>query len=310
MPRIITYEFVLVIALGVFWGLNWPSVKVLLTELGPWTLRAIGLSFGAAGLAVWAMIVKQSLVPRPSEIIPLLVAGLLSILGFNVLTAFGQLLTETSSAVIVAFTMPMWAALFSVLILAEMLTMNRLLALVLGMCGLAVLVFGEVEKFVQAPAGPLFMLGAALSWAAGTVALKSWTWSIGAIARAAWMVGVSAVPTVICAFVFEAPAEQAALSLPVLAVLVYHIGFPMIVCHAVWVSLVGRLPASVAAIATLLIPVVGVISAALLLGDELGTGKLVALSLVLLSVALTFFQWGGSSRSQDGIADQARGGQR
>ena len=106
------------------------------------------------------------------------------------------------------------------------------------------------------------------------------------------MVGVSAVPTVICAFVFEAPAEQAALSLPVLAVLIYHIGFPMIVCHAVWVSLVGRLPASVAAIATLLIPVVGVISAALLLGDELGAGKLVALALVLLSVALTFFQWG------------------
>ena len=247
--------------------------------------------------------------PQRREVFPLIVAGLLSILGFNVLTAFGQLLTETSSAVIVAFTMPMWAALFSVVILGETLSANRLLALVLGMGGLAVLVYGEVDKFVLAPAGPLFMLGAALSWAAGTVALKAWTWSIGAIARAAWMVGVSAVPTIVCAFVFEAPLEQAALSLPVSAVLVYHIAFPMIVCHAVWVSLVGRLPASVAAIATLLIPVVGVVSAALLLGDDLSAGKLIALALVLLSVALTFVQWGGSSRTRDHDMERARGGE-
>ena len=206
--------------------------------------------------------------------------------------------------------MPMWAALLSVLVLGEMLAANRVLALVLGMGGLGVLVFGEVDKFIAAPAGPMFMLGAALSWAAGTVALKAWSWSIGAIARAAWMVGVSAVPTTIGAFLFEAPAGQAALSLPVLAVLVYHIAFPMIVCHAVWVSLVGRLPASVAAIATLLIPVVGVVSAALLLGDALGAGKLIALLLVLLSVALTFFQLGGSSRSQNTGAEQERGGER
>ena len=90
MNRILTIEFVLVIALGVFWGLNWPSVKVLLKELPPWTLRSLGLGFGTIGLAALAIAMEQSLRPRREELMQLIVAGLLSILGFNMLPAFGQ----------------------------------------------------------------------------------------------------------------------------------------------------------------------------------------------------------------------------
>ena len=66
MNRILTIEFALVIALGVFWGLNWPTVKVLLSELPPWTLRSLGLGFGTIGLAALAMVLGQSLRPRRS----------------------------------------------------------------------------------------------------------------------------------------------------------------------------------------------------------------------------------------------------
>ena len=57
----------------------------------------------------------------------LTVAGVPSVLGFNMLTALGQLLTERSSAVIVAFTMPMWAALFSVIFFSEAFLKERAL---------------------------------------------------------------------------------------------------------------------------------------------------------------------------------------
>ncbi|MGI9421928.1 MAG: DMT family transporter [Hyphomicrobiaceae bacterium] len=297
MHRHLPFEFVLVVALGVFWGLNWPTVKLLLAELAPWTLRGLGLSLGAIGLAGIALVMRQSLRPRRDEVTPLVVTGLLSILGFNILTAFGQLLTETSTAVIVAFTMPMWAAILSVLVLGERLTLNRILSLVVGMLGLLVLVSGDITSFAQAPAGPCFMLGAALSWAAGTVALKARTWSIGPVARATWMVGVSAPVTVLGALAFEDPLAMAPASAEALWLLAYHIVFPMVVCHAVWVSLVGRLPASVAAIGTLLIPVVGVASAAVVLGDVLGPSKLAALALILISVILTFWRFDASSQS-------------
>lgn len=296
MNRTPPFETALVLALGIFWGLNWPTVKVLLTVFPPFTLRAIGLGLGTIGLAALAAAMHQCLLPRRDELVQLIATGLLTVLGFNVFTAFGQLFTETSSAVIVAFTMPMWAALLAVIFLGERLSLNRVLALLLGMLGLAVLVHGDLEKFAASPAGPACMLAAALSWAAGTVALKARDWSIAPLARATWLVGVSAPFAALGAVLFEQPLSQSLPTTPLFLVLVYHVIFPMIVCHAAWVSLVGRLPASVAAVATLLIPVVGVASAGLLLGDDLSASKLLALALVLTSVALTFANFGASSR--------------
>ena len=60
--------------------------------------------------------------------------------------------------------------------------------------------------------------------------------------------------------------------------------------------MVARLPASTAAIGTLLIPVVGVLSSSLLLGDVLTLDKIIALGLIVSSVALTFIQPARSSR--------------
>jgi len=281
-------DVALVVIIGVFWGLNWPAVKTILGEIPPWTLRALGFTLGAVLLAGLARACGQSLLPQRSQRWPLTVAGLLTVFGFNVLTAFGQLHTQTSRAAIIAFTMPMWAAALSVAFLGERMSALRAASLALGMLGLAALLQEDFAGLLRDPVGPLCMLGAALSWAAGTVALKRREWSVRPIARAAWMVGCSAPPAIAAAFIAESPASIPWPSATVALVLAYHVLFPMVVCHAAWVSLVGGLPASVAAIGTLLIPVVGVFSAIALLGEPMTTARLVALALVLSSIALTF----------------------
>jgi drug/metabolite transporter (DMT)-like permease len=155
------------------------------------------------------------------------------------------------------------------------------------MAALALLVGEDVRAFLAAPAGLLFMLGSALSWAAGTVVLKASHWHLGLIARAAWMVALSAVPVLVLSLVWDRPWTLALPSTLVWATLAYHIVFPVAVCYAAWVTLVGRLPATVAAIGTLLIPLVGVGSAVILLGDPLTWQKVAALALVLASVVLS-----------------------
>ncbi len=292
MQRIRLGDIALLIMIGVFWGLNWPAVKFILTEIPPWSLRAVGLTGGAVLLAAVAVGLGQSLRPARADRWPLVVAGLLSVLGFNVLTAFGQLHTQTSTAAIIAFTMPMWAAGLSVLFLRERLTGRRFGSLIMGMAGLALLVSEDIAGVLARPAGPLFMLGAAVSWAAGTVVLKARAWSIRPVAQAAWMLSVSAPPAIAGAVMLEYDRATGAAALwpsgAVVATMAYHIVFPMVICYAAWSLLVGRLPASVAAMGTLLVPVVGVTSAAVLLGDVLSWQKLGALALVLLSIGLTF----------------------
>jgi drug/metabolite transporter (DMT)-like permease len=85
----------------------------------------------------------------------------------------------------------------------------------------------------------------------------------------------------------EPPLPQSWPSTPVLATLVFHITGPMVVCYALWTVLVGRLIASVAAIAALLAPVVGVSSSIILLGDPLTWQKTISLAMILASIFLT-----------------------
>lgn len=278
----------LVLAIGLFWGLNWPSVKFILSEVPPWTLRGAGLGLGAVLLVGYCLASSIRLRPDRGDVGMLALTGLLSVFGFNIFVAFGQLNTATSTAAIIAFTMPIWAALMSGLILGERISRRTVLALIFGMTGLGVLIGGDFAAFIANPIGPLYVLGGAISWAAGTVALKSRPWSLPPVSRAAWMVGISAAPTILTACIVESPWRTTPPSNPVLLVFAYHVVFPMVLCHAAWVSLVHQLPTSIAAIGTLMVPVVGVLSASLLLGESLTAPRIMALTLVLASIALTF----------------------
>lgn len=280
----------LVVTIGILWGLNWPAVKVILGSVPPWTFRALAFTLGFVLLAIIAHRAGESLRISADERMPMIIASLLTVLGFNVFTAFGQLLTETSKAAIIAFTMPMWAALLAVIFLGEKFDLNRCASLLLGMAGLVTLLAGDARNFIDHPAGFLFMLAAAVSWAGGTVLLKARTWTIPPLARAAWLVGVSAIPAWIGAVMFEQPWTLSVPDSPVLAVFVFHVVGPVALCYAAWVSLIARLPATTAAIGTLLIPVVGVLSSSLLLGDVLTPWKIAALVLIVSSVALTFIR--------------------
>ena len=57
-------------------------------------------------------------------------------------------------------------------------------------------------------------------------------------------------------------------------------------CHWAWFRLVAMLPAAVAAIGTLGIPIVVLFSSALILGEAVGTGELLALILVVSGLTL------------------------
>jgi len=277
----------IVVLIGVLWGLNWPAVKFLLTELPPLTIRAFAFPIAALLLAVITRALGQSLRPAARDRVPIVLTGLLVVFGFNVLTALGQVLTETSKAAIIAYTMPALTALFAAIFLGERLGPRSALALALGMAGLAVLASENFTTLIADPRGPVIMFFAALSWALGNVALKARQWSLPPLALTVWFFVVSSVLCWPLVLVFEPPWEQAWPTAPVLWTLVYHVLGPMVVCYTLWTIMVGRLPATVAAISALLAPVVGVLSAVVLLGDPLTWQKAVSLTMVLASIVLT-----------------------
>jgi len=273
--------------IGVLWGLNWPAIKFILSELPPITIRAIAFPLAALLLAAIARAKKLPLRPRAVDRLPIALTGVLIIFGFNVLTTIGQTLTATSRAAIIAYTMPALTALLASMFLKERLALKTALALFFGMLGIAVLASENFTTLLARPLGALVMLGAALSWAAGNVLLKSRRWSLSPLALTVWFFVASSVACWPLVLIFESPWQLEMPSASVLWAMLYHILGPMVVCYVLWTAMVERLPATVAAISTLVAPVVGVVSAIVLLDEDFTWRRIVALSMVVLSILLT-----------------------
>lgn len=285
-------DVALVVVIAVFWGLNWPAVKIALGGVSPWTLRTLGLVFAALTLIGAARLTGRSLrIPRRSWR-PLALAGLFGVGGFNICTVFAQLALPTSRAAILTFTMPLWAALFAWWLLGDRPSGRRLLALAIGFAGLAVLSapFWPVLLAGGAVAGLAYVLGAAISWAWGSVYLKRAAIEAGPLAITAWQLAVAAMAAGLGALLFEVPRID--LSHPgVLPALVFHVFLPMALCYLIWFDLMARLPVATISLGTLLIPIFGVAGAVAILGETPTGTDLVGFALILSALALDILPW-------------------
>lgn len=157
----------------------------------------------------------------------------------------------------------------------------------LGTAALVLLIAGDFRTLGSAPIGGLLMLGAALSWALGTVLVKKFAWGhLPVMALTGWQQLIGGVPIVIGWWLLEPVPDLAALSLPSALGLAYAMFVAMIFCHSAYFKLVSLLPAHVAAISVLPVPVVGVVSAALILAEPVGWAEVGALVLVVSGLVL------------------------
>jgi drug/metabolite transporter (DMT)-like permease len=276
----------LLAALSLFWGLNWPGMKIILSEVTVWWFRAACLLVGGAILMSLSALSGNRVRLWRREIGPVALCGCFAILGWMVCSAYGVSLMPAGRASIIAFTMPLWATLAAAAVLGEPLSVRKLLGLGLGISGLGVLIGPDLLILERAPLGALFMLLAAISWAIGTVLVKRTAWELPTLSNVAWQLLLSAIPVTAVALLTEPLPAPASLSLPAIAALVYIFLFPMSFCQWAYFKVVGLLPASIAAIGTLAIPVIGVYSSHLVLGEAVGVSELLALLLVLSALVL------------------------
>jgi drug/metabolite transporter (DMT)-like permease len=270
-----------------FWGLNWPIVKILLDGIGPWTLRAAGLTVGGMLLGGVTLALSKSLAVPRSHWPQLAVAAALNVVGFNVLAVFAQLTMPAFRAVILTYTMPLWSVVFARLMLGERIDALRWCALALGASGIAVLArpFWHQAMAGELPIGLVFVMGAAISWAAGTVYTKRAQIPGEPLAVTMWQILLGAGVTTLGMLAFEVPRLE--LWRPEIAVsFAYHAIFPQAAAYALWFGLMHRVSASTLALGTLLVPIFGVTGAVLLVGEQPSAPDLVGFATILAAVVL------------------------
>lgn len=271
---------------SVGWGFNWPVTKYLLSELPPLILRGTTGVAGASLLAGLAVLRGQSLrVPR--EMWPRLVlAALLNVAGWMVLMGLALLWLPASEAALIAYTMPIWASILAWPILGERPNLLRVISLVMAFAGLAAIMGGNgLAASMEKLPGIIMALGGSVGFAIGTVLAKKLPLDLPPLSAAAWQIGIGCFPITIIGLLIE-KADAAAITELGWTLLVYSTVIQFCVAYVSWFAALARLPASVAAIGTMAVPVIGVAASAVALHEPLGIGQIAALVFTLAGVAL------------------------
>ncbi len=288
LPRTTAQGIGLLLFAAASWGLNWPVMKYLFGVLPPFSVRAAMALLGMViGFAVALLRRERLRIPANLQARTVLYA-MLNFGLFSVLTSLCLLWLSASEGVIFVYSMPIWVTVLAWGFFGERLTAWRLMALGLGVGGVLVLVGpgllrGSAAGWSKLP-GVACALGAALVFALGTVLAKNRPLQLPPVAGVAWQAGFGALPPTALAL-FEHP-DWGRVPLLGWIALVYCGTTPMILAYLAWFRALKLLPASTAAIGTLIAPVVGVGGSALLLGEPLGLSQLTALALTLAGVAL------------------------
>jgi len=278
----------LVVLLAFAWGLNWTAAAISLQEVPPWSLRFAGAGLGAVTLFSVALLTGHSLhVPR-GERLHVMFAGFFNVAAFQIFAAFAQLSGATSRAIIITYSMPIWATALSWLMLREKLDRVRLLALLLCIAGLTILVW---PLFAHGfPPSVFLALGSALSWAFATVYIKWAKVTVPPLANAAWQLVFGFLFIAVGTFAFDGHPRLWPLHVPALLAVLFIGLFGVGLAHFLWWAIVGRLPTVTASIGSLLVPVIGVGASTVFLGERPTFSDIVGFALIFAAAACVLLQ--------------------
>jgi drug/metabolite transporter (DMT)-like permease len=275
----------LLTALSLAWGFNWTAMKVALAQVPPFTFRSICLGVGALVLFAALRLGGQRFVWPSGQWRRLWLLALLNITAWNILVAFGVKMIPSGKAAILAYTMPAVAIPLSVWLLGERLTPGKVVGLALGMAGMALLVGEGFAGMGASPLGSSLVLGAAASWALGSVLQKKHRVSLPAGLYTAWIMLLGAVPIFAGAALFEDTSWLATVGRDAVLGTAYNVLIAFAFAHWAWIKLATSVSVTVFALSMLVIPVVGVFSGVVFLGERPTGAEILALVLVLGSLA-------------------------
>jgi drug/metabolite transporter (DMT)-like permease len=233
-------------------------------------------------------VARGRLSPPPRADLPVVLSiAALHMIGFTVLSTIGLAFVPAGRSVVLAYTTPLWVTPGAWLFLRERYTTRKMIGVVMGLLGLAVLFNPLAFDWSQRDAvlGNIAILAAAFLWAGSILHIRGHRWQSQPFDLLPWELALASLVLV--------PSALATAGVPTvewswrLVLLLLYGGIPG-TALAYWaVAMAGRrLPASTVSLGLLATPVVGIVVAVLWLGESLTVSLGVAIALVLGGVAL------------------------
>lgn len=273
------------LALTLMWGVNWPMMKLSLQQLSPLYFRASTMLIGAAWLFVYVAARGERMRPTGREWAAIAWLGLPNVLGWHTLSIFGVQELASGRAAILGFTMPIFTVLIGAAFFGERITPRVRLAVVCVALAIALLLWHELQRLSGRPAGVVWMLGAAASWALGTLMFRRAHLTLTPMVVTVWMLLLGSGVLWALALTLE-PLPQPATFTPMMwTSLAYGALINYGLAQLIWFGMARDLPPATSAMSVMAIPLVGTLSATVIVGEVPHWQDWLAMVFVMLAIA-------------------------
>ena len=280
--------------LSVTWGYTWVMAKQALSFAPPFAFAAERCVGGAL-----ALFLALKLMGRPLKLIApgaTLAIGLAQGSGFMALSTWALVEGGPGKTAVLIFTMPIWTLLLAWPILGERIRGTQWLAAASTLTGLLLII--EPWTMHSSLFSKFLGVMAALCWAIGTVLVKRLRAKqpVDLLSLTAWQMLIGAVPLVLLAVVIpERPTDWSA---TYIGILVFMSVISTALCWWLWITLLDRVPAWEASLSVLGTPVVAIVSARLIMGEDFRFSEVTGILLIGAGLALlSLIGWAASRRS-------------
>src|ERR1043166_5708166 len=177
------HAYLLLGAVVILWGINWPIMKVGLAYIEPVWFVALRMFIGAGLFFACQLATSGVAVPGRRDVPIILSIGLLQIALYLVLITVGLRYVPAGRSAVLSYTTPLWVVP-GALLLGERLTLARLAGVILGLAGIFVLFGpGEIDWTDRTILfGNLCLVLAAFAWALAILHIRFHRWRLSPLA--------------------------------------------------------------------------------------------------------------------------------
>ena len=277
-------QLVVLVLLTLVWGLNWPVMKLGVSEFPPLSFRALSIWLGLPVLAAGLLVLKVPFALPRRHWAELLWLAATNMFVWHACIILAVRHLSSGRAAILGYTMPIFSAVIGALLFNAVLSRRGWLGVSAAALGVGLLLWHELTNLAGRPLGVALALVAAATWALGTQLLRRTRIDRPTLTLSFWMTLLTGGVMTVLATVFErsqwAPPSPAAWgSIVYNAVLIF--GF----AHAAWFSLARGLPPVASTLSVMFIPILGVFSGALWLGEAVHWQDWAAVGLMVVAIA-------------------------
>jgi drug/metabolite transporter (DMT)-like permease len=277
-------QLVMLVLLTLTWGFNWPVMKLGVADFPPLTFRALSIWLGLPVLGLALVVMKVPFfVPREKyrELFWLAFANMFVWHGLIILAVKNL---SSGRAAILGYTMPIFSALLGAWFFGNRLAARSWLGVGAAGLGVSLLLWHELTNLSGKPIAVVCALIGAATWALGTHKLRNTTMPVATLTISFWMTAMTAVVMSALSMLFEMPQWKTPNNAAWFAILYNAIlifGF----AHAAWYFLARTLPPVASTLSVMMIPILGVFSGAVGLGEVLHWQDWAAVVLMVVAIA-------------------------